>query len=405
MRYIIYVFTTFIFLLNGCTPNKQNEMSNTFRQDVDFLNQYVKTIILTDGSNGRIAVVPEYQGRVMTSSLEGDGGMSFGWLNRELISSGKQLENFNPYGGEDRFWLGPEGGQFSLFHMPGGPFDLGNWYVPDQVDIMPYEVVDQSESHLAFHADFKVINYTGTEFEIAVDRKIKMIRKQEAEELLGIANSGDLDIVGYESENRIKNAGDSSWKKETGLVSIWILGMFSPGDNVTIIIPFYQGGTGSLGPVVNDTYFGKVPPERLHITEGVILFKGDGKYRSKIGLNWKRAKNVMGSYDEDRSVLTVVLYNKPEEEQPYIKSMWEIMDNPYNGDVINSFNDGPATPGAKPLGPFYELESSSPVKELQPGEDLTHVHKTFHIQGNESDLNSVCEKIFGIKLQLVRDVM
>jgi hypothetical protein len=113
----------------------------------------------------------------------------------------------------------------------------------------------------------------------------------------------------------------------------------------------------------------------------------------------------MGSYDEDRSVLTVVLYNKPEEEQPYIKSMWEIMDNPYNGDVINSFNDGPATPGAKPLGPFYELESSSPVKELQPGEDLTHVHKTFHIQGNESDLNSVCEKIFGIKLQLVRDVM
>ena len=30
----------------------------------------------------------------------------------------------NVFGGEDRFWLGPEGGQFALYFKAGDPFDL-----------------------------------------------------------------------------------------------------------------------------------------------------------------------------------------------------------------------------------------------------------------------------------------
>ena len=30
----------------------------------------------------------------------------------------------NGFGGEDRFWLGPEGGQFSIFFKKDDPFDL-----------------------------------------------------------------------------------------------------------------------------------------------------------------------------------------------------------------------------------------------------------------------------------------
>ena len=104
-------------------------------------------------------------------------------------------------------------------------------------------------------------------------------------------------------------------------------------------------------------------------------------------------------------MLTVIQYNKPEEELPYVKSMWEIMKNPYEGDVINSYNDGPASPGARPMGPFFEIETSSPVKELKPGEELVHVHRTFHIQGSEPELNRVCEKLFGINLRDVAEAM
>ncbi len=56
------------------------------------------------------------------------------------------------------------------------------------------------------------------------------------------------------------------------------------------------------------------------------------------------------------SVLTLVHLTVPEGATDYVNSMWEIQEKPFAGDVVNSYNDGPASPGAKPLGPFYELE-------------------------------------------------
>jgi len=40
--------------------------------------------------------------------IRGAHGFSFGWINRELIASGKAMPHINPYGGEERLWLGPE---------------------------------------------------------------------------------------------------------------------------------------------------------------------------------------------------------------------------------------------------------------------------------------------------------
>ena len=59
---------------------------------------------------------------------------------------------------------------------------------------------------------------------------------------------------------------------------------------------------------------------------------------------------------------------------------------------------GPPAPGAKPLGPFYELESSSPAAALAPGKSLTHVHRTIHLQGPETVLAPVAERTLGVKL-------
>jgi hypothetical protein len=78
--------------------------------------------------------------------------------------------------------------------------------------------------------------------------------------------------------------------------------------------------------------------------------------------------------------------------------MWEIQDEPFKGDVLNSYNDGPLADGSQ-MGPFYELESSSPAANLYPGESLAHIHQTFHFQGNEDVLNSITLKIFGISLK------
>jgi len=49
------------------------------------------------------------------------------------------------------------------------------------------------------------------------------------------------------------------------------------------------------------------------------------------------------------------------------------------GDAVNSYNDGPVTDGSI-MGPFYEIESSSPAANLSPGEKITHTQRIFHIK-------------------------
>ena len=198
------------------------------------------------------------------------------------------------------------------------------------------------------------------------------------------------------------NVGQAPWTRETGALSLWILGMFQPSAQTTIVVPYRTGAVDPLGPVVNDAYFGKVPADRLVDRDGVLFFSGDGRHRSKIGVSPSRVRPVLGSYDAAREVLTLVTFDRPEGASEYVNSMWEIQKEPFAGDVVNSYNDGPPAPGEKPMGPFYELETSSPAAFLAPGARLTHVHRTFHLEGAEADLDAIARRVLGVPLAKVR---
>jgi hypothetical protein len=220
------------------------------------------------------------------------------------------------------------------------------------------------------------------------------LKSSEVWSVLGVTGK-NLSATGYQSENEIKNTGSSAWKHETGLLSIWILGMFNPADQTTIVIPYRNASTVS-SDVVNDVYFGKVPVDRLTLDEHAVYFKGDGKYRSKIGLKEKNVTGWMGSYDAANGVLTLVKYSHA--KGGYVNSLWEIQKDPYGGDAINAYNDGAPSPGAKPLGPFYELESSSPAAALSIGESMSHIHATFHIKGSSSELDVISRKLLNVSI-------
>ena len=114
---------------------------------------------------------------------------------------------------------------------------------------------------------------------------------------------------------------------------------------------------------------------------------------------------LAASYDAARGVLTVVRYDQPQDARDYVNSMWEIQKEPFAGDVVNSYNDGPPEPGKKPLGPFYELETSSPAAALAPGASLTHVHRTFHVQGDAKDLDALALKLLGVSLATIEKAL
>jgi len=390
-------------VLAGCMEQQKKMGKNTFGDDLEFLEKHTDVVVLSDETgDGRVTVLPKMQGRVMTSTAGGMNGLSFGWINRELVASGEFVEHINVFGGEDRFWIGPEGGQFSVFFKNGVPFDLEHWFTPAPIDTEPFELVSKSKSRAVLKKDMQLENYSRTVFNLRVDREVRILGKGEAVTVLGITPAEKVKMVAFESTNKVTNTGEKAWEKETGLLSIWILGMFNPSSGTTITVPFRAGPEAKLGAAVNDAYFGKVPAERLVVKDGVLFFSGDGQYRSKIGLSPQRAKPVLGSYDAVNNVLTIVQYTKPRGAMDYVNSMWELQDQPYKGDVVNSYNDGPPEPGAKPLGPFYELETSSPAAALKPGGTISHVHRTFHLQGPEADLNSIAKATLGVTIEEIK---
>jgi hypothetical protein len=395
---LIFVSTIILSHCKSATP--------TFGDDLAFLKEFTRAFVLSDESGKKqVAIVPEYQGRVMTSTADGEAGISFGWVNRDLIASGEKQPHINVYGGEDRFWLGPEGGQYSIFFKKGDPFDLDHWYTPSWIDTEPYDVVSQTQDRVTFSRAFQLTNYSGTQLDLEVRREIRLLSDADVERELGLAINTAVKSVAFETVNEIKNTGSNPWKKETGLLSIWILGMFNASPGTTVVIPFIEGDEKTLGPIVNDTYFGKVPAERLVMKEGVMFFAADANYRSKIGVLPSRSKPVIGSYDAVNRVLTLVQFTLPKGVTDYVNSMWELQEQPYGGDAVNSYNDGPPEPGAAQLGKFYELETSSPALALQPGQGGKHIHCTFHFQGSESDLDSIARKTLGVSIEEIKSAL
>jgi hypothetical protein len=390
----------------GCgksdAPASQNQPGR-FDSDVAFLRQHTQVVLLTDASGAQVAVAPGYQGRVMTSTVGGSDAPGFGWLGRAAIESGKRQPHMNVFGGEDRFWLGPEGGQYALYFKPGDPFDLDHWQVPEPIDWDNWPVESQTSAQVRFKRRMTLTNHSATTFTIEVDRTVRLLPREAVATLLGESPATTVRTVAFESSNTVSNAGGAAWQPDSGLVSVWILGQFNPSADTTIAIPYKNYPESAAGPVVNDAYFGKVPADRLVITPSVVLFRGDGRYRSKIGLSPMRAFDVAGSYDASGHVLTLVQFTRPADGVPrYVNSMWETQREPYKGDVINSYNDGPPAPGKPPLGPFFELETSSPALVLAPGQQYTHVHRTFHFVGSDTDLDRIARATLKVGLDEVK---
>jgi hypothetical protein len=407
-NYLTLIAATFTATTLLASSEPMENTPSNFGEDVAFLKKHTDAIVLRRG-DAAVAVAPGYQGRVMTSTATGDGGNSYGWLNYKLIAKGVvppeegkgTLESkIHVFGGEERFWLGPEGGQFGIFFAPGAKFDFADWKTPPAIDTEAFDKVSSDDTKAVFARNFTVTNQSGTKFDVGVGRTVRLLDREQTAQALGVTIPEDLPFVAYETVNTITNRGEKAWEAGTGLLSVWILGMYKPSPSTVMAIPFREDGEG---PVVNDAYFGKIAPDRLTVGKGVVFFKGDGASRGKIGIPPSRATPFAGSYSPDLGALTIVRCEPVSMEGRYVNSMWEKQENPYAGDVINAYNDGSPAPGEPPLGPFYELETSSPGAELAPDASLTHKQVTVHFAGQPEQLDPIAKAKLGAGIREIRD--
>ncbi len=388
--------------LIGCTGKKEFAMG-TYGYDAQFLKSHQIDYVELASADGeqKVMVVPAYQGRVMTTSAGGDAGTSFGWINYRFIESGERSGQFNPVGGEERFWLGPEGGPYSLYFAGGAEQVYANWVVPPVIDTESWAITSQDANHVAFEKQASMVNAAGTKIDMAIRRTVSLLPAQEISAVFGFTPSPDMKVVAYRTDNEVTNTGTAAWTKEGGAVSIWMLSMFNPTPATTVFIPFKAG---AQGVVVNDEYFGKVPADRLVVdSAGMLFFKIDGLHRSKIGIPAPRANNICGSYDKEKGILTLLQCTLPEEPALYVNGQWGPQTDSYNGDVINSYNDGPVEDGSI-MGPFYEIETSSPALFLEPSGKAQHIQYVIHLQGEKATTAKIVSDLFGVELEKIEGV-
>jgi len=382
----------------------------TYGEAKEYLSRHTSVVELSGNDGARVAICPAWQGRVMTSTCGGPNGPSFGFVHREFIDAGKDDLHFNNYGGEDRFWLSPEGGPFSLWFAPGVEQTLDNWFAPPAFNTGDFDVVSQGDaSQCRLTRRMKLRNAAATEFDLTVTRDIRLVGRADLATMFGEAATKLLQelrvkTVAYETVNTIVNQGPPITEQK-GLVSMWILSMLNAGPKTAIIVPYRSGSNEQLGRVVRSDYFGAVPPERLKITPEAILLAADAHWRCKIGVSPKRAKDVLGAIDLQANVLTLAHFNLPKDPMRvgYMNNLWGLnQTEPYSGDAVNAYNDGPPAPGKKGLGHFFELESLSPALPLKTGQSLTHRHCTIHIQAEPAILARIARQILGVDLGKVR---
>jgi hypothetical protein len=395
MHYRLLAISSVIAISCNNKPAATIYQPGTFGYDLHFLQQHDSVIVLSSGET-KVIVSPKYQAKVFTSTAAGDAGPSFGWLHYKAFD-GPPDPHMNAYGGENRLWLGPEGGKFSLFFAPGTKMEFANWKTPAAVDTEPWQVIDHSDTTVQLKKDMQLTNYAGTTLKLSIDRAIVLLNRATINETLGLPADDSVRAVGYRTLNMLTNTGDQAWTETTGMPCLWLLDMFNPSPSTTIIIP-YQGGDTSK-PATTD-YFGEIPADRIKFDGQMLFFKADGKQRGKLGMHPKRAKPLIGSYDAQAHILTITLFDLDTAAR-YLNQEWNTTKLPFSGDAVNAYNDGPLSNGTQ-MGPFYELESVSPAAFLKPEQSLAAHHSVFHFTGPESALDPICRRLLGVSIDKIK---
>jgi hypothetical protein len=373
----------------------------SFAYDKDFLTKHDSEIIELISDKASILVSPAYQGKVFTSSADGNEGKSFGWINYKAFKP--ELDpHMNAYGGENRFWLGPEGGKYSLYFKKGDSMVFDKWKTPAPIDTEKWQVNKKDDKSVTMKKDINIANFVGTDLKMQVTRTITIQDKNQIEQTLYAAIGDSIKFVGYSTENVLKNTGDAAWTEQTGMPCIWILDMFNPSDSTVVVIPHKTADAGKKVASTNYVGFGEIDSSRIKITDNILFFKADGKSRGKLGIHPEYTTPYAGSYDAQNNVLTVIYFTVDNNEK-YLNQEWTTAKPVFSGDAMNSYNDGPLANGSQ-MGPFYEIESVSPAAALKPSEEIRHIHNVYHFTGDKEELNTLAEKVLRVSLDEISKV-
>jgi hypothetical protein len=360
---------------------------DSFRSTISKINAIQDLTILQSGESV-IAVSPAFQGRVFTSSSQGVKGKGYGWINMDLIEDGSYSHTMANLGGESRLWFAPENGPHGFFYPPGMDQNGETLRAPTDLNTVKFIITKKSDKRVSCNGEMVLLNALNQKLKIKVDRTISILDEEEIEQELDIDIDNSMSFVGFSAETTVTNAGENTFNESTGLFSIWELGcMLTSTDNI-VIIPLSKD-IAEITP-----YFTPIG-DRAKIINKTLFYKADAQGMNKIGVPAEMTTPILGSYSPSNRLLNIVTFHF-ENGMRYANSIPGHKD-PYKGDVINVFN-GEVNQELNRNWPFYEFETISQAKKLDPGEQIYHRQTTFHFEGNKSELDNISRDVLGVSL-------
>ncbi|MEM9987512.1 MAG: DUF6786 family protein, partial [Bacteroidota bacterium] len=323
---------------------------------------------------------------------QGMQGYSHGWFNHTLIQKTVPEVPAAYIGGESRFWLGPEYGQFSVFFDPGAEQVEANQRAPHDLDWKRFELIDRDSLMVSYGGQMKVINAAGYEFDLKVMRRVKLLTSALIQEKLKLESLAEVAQVAFETETVVENYGNDPFDPDSGLIAIWELGCMHTSPENVVIIPLDSDSAAIT------EYFTPLG-ERGLIRDKTLFYRADAEGINKIGILPADVRPLMGSYDPSRELLSVVTFSFYPQDSLYVNSLPENK-APYAGDVINIFN-GEVVPEINRDIPFFEFESSSSAGILHSGDQMYHRQSTYHFEGSPEALSPIAEAVFGLRLDQI----
>jgi len=328
----------------------------SYHDALNYLVQKTPVIELYDQLGGRVAVCPEWNGRVLTSTNGGLSGDSFGFINVRAIDT----ECFEDFGGEDQWTLSPL--------------------------IYSYSVESIKEHQAVLQRTLRMADANGTPVEFHLTRSISLLSRKQAGTIFGdaIADSleqSDVSVVGFCTENTVR-------PQERACVASRQRGMFNANPHAAIIVPIPRVSFMSEPFSVDVDYLGGAPHGRIRYLSQTMLIRADGQRRCQVTMPFAPSPPIFGAIELRSGTLTLWTFDLPN-------------DYPDKGDALRIYNSGCLRPHGSEFDwtTYYEMNCFAAARELEPEHSFTSCRNTLHLNADNTVLGDVVQQVFGVSLE------
>jgi hypothetical protein len=325
----------------------------SYHDALNYLVQKTSVIELFDQLGGRLAVCPEWNGRVFTSTDGGLKGDSFGSINIRAIDA----ESYENFGGEDQWTLSPL--------------------------IYSFAVESIKENQAVLQRAIQIQDANGVPGDFQLTRSITLLSRYQAGAIFGDAvadalKQSEVSAVGFSTESIVRT------QRQACLASRQ-RGMFNASPNTAVIIPIPSASFTPQPFSVDINYLGGAPHKRIRRLPQALLIRADGKRRCQVTIPFAPSLPIFGAVELRQGTLTLWTFDLPQDSD--------------ENDMIRIYIPGRIQGDESNWATYYEVNCFSAARELRPDDALTYWQCTLHLNADNTVLASIVQQTFGVSLE------